>query len=315
MGIFLDTVEDDDEAWGQRLPIIKRKLGIPDPQRIQDPSRVCPICPEKFFSEEELNNHIFKKHRRLYLKNINQSSQGNDVDDVTLDVAEIECLDQKIRKLQEKINRNDRSIDDEWHKYKSADFNQWQWRYLSGILEYLRAHDLEVNRHSSNSDTLSDQFGRAYGLLKPFQTQLAQGVRCAITFKMNWFHETIQISETSLFFLSWHFFTHVYEVVNKIQDLPITKTRNTQGVILDNFHLELLELVYMYYGERSAITYSRLTKLDMLLQGIDDRNYFDKLYLFKARVYRGWNQDNEAKLVYSKLRGHTHFGSEARAYL
>ena len=240
--------------------------------------------------------------------------EGNDVDDVTLDVAEIECLDQKILKLQEKINRNDRSIDDEWHKYKSADFNQLQWRYLSGILEYLRAHDLEVNRHSSNSDTLSDQFGRAYGRLKPFPTQLAQGVRCAITFKMNWFHETIQIPETSLFFLSWHFFTHSYEVVDEIQDLPIPKMRNTQGVILDSFHLELLESIHLYYSERSTITNSWLEKLDRLLQGINNRNYFDKLYLFKARVYRGWHKDNEAKSEYRKIIAHPQFGSEASAY-
>jgi len=57
MGILLDTVEDDDEAWGERLPLIKMKLGIPEPQRIEYPHLPCPICSGQFF-EEELNNHI-----------------------------------------------------------------------------------------------------------------------------------------------------------------------------------------------------------------------------------------------------------------
>jgi len=58
-----------------------------------------------------------------------------------------------------------------------------------------------------------------------------------------------------------------------------------------------------------------LEKLDRLLQGINNRNYFDKLYLFKARVYRGWHRDNEAKSEYRKVIGHSQFGLEASAYL
>jgi len=317
MGIYLDTVEDNDELVGLRVEAIKQKLGILSPPPKSFPSSECPACSQFFFTEIELNNHIFAEHRRDYIRiDSHIIREGTYLNPDEADQSRFVELEKEIASLQVRIDKNDRSIDDLWSKYDaiSYTYSPIQAQYLFGFLEYLRAHDLEANRHSSEFNALSRHFGTAYGKLQPFSTLLAQQIRRAIAFKMNWFREHKEVPASSLFFLAWHFFTHSYEDVTAIHDLPLINNRHQQGIVLDGFHSELLEAIQHYYCDRSKLNYNWLYKLERLADGIANRNYLDKLQLFKARLYRDWQDSEQAKLTYRSIKTHPEFGREASSF-
>ncbi|NJL90040.1 MAG: hypothetical protein HC916_09810, partial [Coleofasciculaceae cyanobacterium SM2_1_6] len=161
---------------------------------------------------------------------------------------------------------------------------------------------------------LSRHFETAYGKLQPFSTLLAQQTCRAIAFKMSWFREHQEVPASSLFFLAWHFFTHSYEDATVIHDLPIIHSRHQQGIVLDGFHSELLEAIQRYYSDRSKLNYNWIDKLERLADGIINRNYLDKLNLFKARLYRDWQNPEQAKIAYRSIRTHPEFGMEASSF-
>ncbi|WP_019503192.1 hypothetical protein [Pleurocapsa sp. PCC 7319] len=319
MGIYLDTVEDNNEKEEWKITAIRQRLGIVSSLPKNSSSVKCPVCNRFLFTEKELNEHIFKEHRHDY----KISNELIDSKDSYFDFSEVEQsqlfdLEKKIISLQLRIDRNDRSVDKEWFMYKTnyqSNLNNPRLKqYLFGFLEYLRAHDLEVNRHSTDFAALSRHFSDAYGKLQPFPSHLAQQARRAIALKMNWFWEYKKIPESSLFFLTWHFFTHTYEDIEKINDLPIFNERQQTGIIIDGFHSELLEAIKFYYSDRSVLNYNWLHKLEQLLKGIDNQNYADKLTLFKARLYRDWYEFSLAKEAYRSIRTHPDFGAEAKAF-
>lgn len=315
MGILLDTVEDNDELAGLRVEAIRKKLKVLAPSPRNFPSFECPVCTRFFFTVNELNDHIFNEHRRYYIRLDSQVVKKDTYtkSDETNPIRFLE-LEQEIAFLQERIDKNDRSIDSLWSSYDASLYNPTQARYLFGFLEYLRAHDLEVNRHSSDLSTLSRHFGNAYGKLQPFSTFLAQQIRRAIAFKMNWFREHKDMPESSLFFLAWHFFTHSYEDVTIVYDLPMINNRYEQGIVLDGFHSEMLQAIQFYYCDRSKLNYNFLYKLERLVDGTDNRNYLDKLQLFKARLYRDWQNSEQMKAAYETIKSHPEFGREARCF-
>lgn len=314
MGIHLDTLEDNDESAGWKVQKIKQNLGIlPLPSR-KFPSIECPTCSKFFFAEVELNNHIFDEHRHDYEVNGRIVREGTDLNYDKIAQLQLTDIENQIVSLQARIEENDRSIDDEWAKYQVTLHSSMREEYLFGFLEYLRAHDLEVNRQSTDSDAFSRHFETAYGKLRPFSTSMAQQVRRAIAFKMNWFEEHTEVPASSLFFLAWHFFTYTYEDVTKINNLPIISKRQKQGVILDEFHSELLDAIQLYYSDRSTLNDHWMYKLEKLINGISNRNYLDKLALFKARIYRDWQNVDTAKKAYFHIRTHPKFGAEARAF-
>jgi hypothetical protein len=314
MGIYLDTVEDNDELVGWRVEDIKQKLGILSPPPRSFPSSECPVCSQFFFTEIELNDHIFAEHRHNYIRiDSHIIREGTYINLSEADQSQLVELEKEIASLQVRIDKNDRSIDDLWSKYNAILYSPIQAQYLFGFLEYLRAHDLEVNRHSSDFNALSRHFGTAYGKLQPFSTLLAQQIRRTIAFKMNWFREHQEVPESSLFFLAWHFFTHSYEDVTVIHDLPIISSRHQQGIVLDGFHSELLEAIQLYYSDRSKLNYNWLNKLKCLA-GVINRNYLDKLNLFQARLYRDWQNAEQAKVAYRSIKTHPEFGMEASSF-
>lgn len=315
MGIHLDTVEDNDESIGWRVEAIKQKLGVLPPPPRSFPSFKCPLCFQFLFTEIELNDHIFAEHRRDYIRTdsriIREDAYLNPDE---ADQSRFVELEKEIASLQMRIDKNDRSIDNLWSKYDAISYHPIQKQYLFGFLEYLRAHDSEVNRHSSDFNALSRHFGTAYGKLQPFSTLLAQQTRRAIAFKMNWFGEHKEVPEASLFFLTWHFFSNRYEDVTVIHDLPIISNRHQQGIILDGFHSELLEAIQHYYCDRSKLNHNWLCKLERLTDGISNRNYLNKLQLFKARLYRDWQDSEQAKAAYRSIKTHPKFGREASSF-
>ncbi|WP_272819382.1 hypothetical protein [Scytonema hofmannii] len=186
-------------------------------------------------------------------------------------------------------------------------------QYLKGMLEYLGAHYLEINEQCTNYQSLSEQFGRAFGYLQPFPFSLAQQTRYSIAFKMNWFRQLAEAPEHSLFFWTGQFFVNNYEKVVEIV-LPPTGGRQTQGIIIDYFHQEFLEALRLYYSDRSVLKYGWLVKLESLLSSISNRNYTDKLALLKARLFREWEEVNQARQAYRSIRNHPIFGVEARGF-
>lgn len=181
------------------------------------------------------------------------------------------------------------------------------------MLEYLGAHYQEVISQSINYQSLSEQLGRAYGYLQPFPFYLAQQTRRSIALKMNWFLQLGDAPENSLFFWAWHFFEHEYEIVTLVTLSP-SRSRQAQGIILDHFHQELLEAMRLYYCDRSTLNYGWLVKLKLLLQETTNPNYLDKLALLKARLFREWEDVDQAKQAYRRIRNHPIFGAEARAF-
>jgi hypothetical protein len=315
MGIYLDTVEDNDESLGWKVEARRQLLGIPQPPPRNLPSVKCPRCGLLFLKTSDLDDHIFVEHRheqtgrRCYV--YAESSHQKKLD---IDPSQLIPIDEEMALLQLRIDKNDRRIEDEWHVYQPRLDESSQGQYLSGILEYLRAHDLEVNRCSTDFKSLSEHFNRAYRKLRPFRTLMAQQICQTIALKMSWFKEYTETPESSLFCLAFHFFTHSYEEVAKIDNLIVASNRRKQGVILDGFHSEFLEVMKFYYSDRLALNHNWICKLELLLSGVSNECCAGKLALFKARLYRDWQEVNRAKESYYVIRNHHEFGLEAREF-
>lgn len=318
MGIFLDTVEDNTESEGWRAESIRQKLGIPTSTPQQFPAVSCPVCPQLLFSDTELQDHIFYDHRDYCGDfSINglifrEGSRSTEKDIRELNYAD---LDDMVFDLQTRIDKGKRIGD--WAKYKTplhqSNEHHLRKQYLTGMLEYLGAHYQEVIEQSINYQSLSEQFGRAYGYLQPFPFHLAQQTRRSIALKMNWFPQLGDAPENSLFFWAWHFFEHEYDTVTSVTLSP-TSSRQAQGIILDHFHQELLEALRLYYSDRTSLNHGWLVKLELLLRETINSNYLDKLALLKARLYREWGDVNQAKQAYRSIRNDPTFGAEARAF-
>lgn len=400
MGIFLDTVEDNDESNGWRVEALRQKLGVPPSTPRQFPSVTCPVCQQGFSCNSELQNHIFYIHKehRCYIRfnerilregvlyeesEIQQlevySSDSQATLTLQLDTSspihiqldntqtelatyipsnfagklklclkdssgqqDITCyyrtlpeldycdLNETILELQSRVNIGDHNID--WYKYKKLLFQSnehlLRQNYLRGMLEYLWAHDQEVNCcsinyeshediiscYSANYQLLFQSYENAFGYLQPFASYIPQQTRRAIALKMNWFLELKWTAESSLFFLAWHFFRHSYECVALVT-LPLPSAmQQKQGILLDNFHQELLNALKLYYCDRSTLSNGWLVKLETLLQGTTNNNYRHKLILLKARLFREWGDVHRAKQAYHSIKYHRLFGAEASTF-
>jgi hypothetical protein len=318
MGIFLDTVEDNTESEGWKIESICQKLGIPSLTPRSFPSVICPRCQQFFFSNTELQNHIFNEHRNYDGDiSVNGSIPANDEIFTNEDIEKLNFsdLDDIIFNLQTRIDRGN-SIDS-WAEYKAplnrSNEHPLRKKYLKGMLEYLGAHYQEINESSSNYQSLSEQFGRAFGDLQPFPSVLAQQTRYSISFKMNWFWQMEEASGSSLFFWAGQFFRNDYERIAAIT-LPPSSSRQTQGIIIDYFHEEFLEALRLYYCDRSTLRCGWLVKLERLLNNMSNRNYKDKLALLKARLFREWGEVNQAKEAYRSIKTHPIFKAEATGF-
>ena len=314
MGIFLDTVEDNAESEGWRIESIRQKLGIPSSTPRSFPSVICPLCQQFFFGNRDLQNHIFNEHRNYY-DYIPVNSNDEIFANEGIEKLNFSDLDDIIFDLQTRIDRGN-SIDS-WADYKTPlnrpNEHPLRKRYLKGMLEYLGAHYQEINESSSNYQSLSEQFGRAFGYLQPFPSVLAQQTRYSISFKMNWFWQMAEASEYSLFFWAGQFFMNDYERVATIT-LPLSSSKQTQGIIIDSFHEDFLEALKLYYCDRPTLKYRRLVKLEHWLNNMSNRNYKDKLALLKARLFREWGEVNQAREAYRSLKTHPIFGAEAKDF-
>lgn len=318
MGIFLDTIEDNTESEGWRAESIRQKLGIPSSTPQQFPAVSCPVCPQLFFSDTELQNHIFYEHRDYdgyFSINSRIFREGSNFTEKEIQEFNYTDLDDMVFNLQIRIDQGKRITD--WAKYKTplhqSNEHSLRKQYLKGMLEYLGAHYQEVIDQSGNYQSISEQFGRAYGYLQPFPFHLTQQTRRSIALKMNWFHQLEDAPENSLFFWAWHFFEHDYRTVTSVTLSP-TSSRQVQGIILDHFHQELLEALRLYYSDRTKLNHGWLVKLELLLKETTNRNYLDKLALLKARLYREWGDVNQAKQAYRSIRNDPTFGAEARTF-
>jgi hypothetical protein len=318
MGIFLDTIEDNAESEGWRLESIYKKLDITLSTPRSFPLIDCPLCQQCFFNNTDLQNHIFYEHRDYdgYI-NINNCISIKDEQFTITDINKLNLndLNNIIFELQNKIDKG-HSIDN-WADYKvymnKLSEHPLRKQYFKGMLEYLGAHYNEIKEKSSNYNSLSEQFGRAFGYLQPFPCKLAQQTRYLIAFKMNWFSQLAQAPQHSLLFWAGQFFVNSYENITLIH-LPPTSHRQTQGIIVDYFHEEFLEALRLYYCERSNLKYRCLVKLEHLLTNISNRNYIDKLALLKARLFREWGEINQAKQAYRNIRNHPTFYKEAKGF-
>lgn len=320
MGIYLDTVEDNDELIGQRIEASQPSNSVF--RKVSESVVKCPCCG---VTKKCLNDHIFSQHRHDHTSNT--TNQNCSLPNQNLRLKNLINIENEIFNLQKLIDKNDKQIHSLFSNYSlqlndsSMQYDSTQKQYLRGCLEYLRAHHLEVNEHSSDLNTLSSQFEHAYTQLKPFSTFLANQIRCAVAFKMNWFRRDHnwflqdQGIPTSLFFLAWHFFNFNYEDVTKFDNFPI-RNRRKQGIILDQFHLELLNALQFYYCNRQKLNDNRLlNKLDELVRQTENPNYVHKLQLFKARLYRDWKDFEKAKIAYHAIKTHPYFGKEASSLL
>ena len=276
------------------------------------------MCPQRFFSDGELQDHIFDNHRDYcsYFS-VNGRILPEASHFTEREVRELNYidLDNIVFELQTRIDKGNRIAD--WAKYKTplhqSNEHPLRKQYLSGMLKYLGAHYQEVIDQSINYQSLPEQFGQAYGYLQPFPFHLAQQTRRSIALKMNWFDQLEDAPENSLFFWAWHFFEHEYGNVTSVTFSPIS-SRQAQGIILDHFHQELLEAFRLYYCDRTTLNHRWLVKLELLLRETTNRNYLDKLALLKARLFREWEDVNQAKQAYRSIKYHLTFGSEARAF-
>lgn len=315
MGIFLDTVEDNTESEGWRIDSIRQKLGILPSTPRQFGSVSCLLCQQLFFTDKDLQNHIFNEHRDYYSYSRSSNriiAEGKQFTKKDIQKLSYTDLDNTIFNLQARIDKGNH-IDD-WVVYKNPLYSRSEHplrkRYLRGMLEYLGTHYQEINEQSTNYQSLSEQCGRAYGYLQPFPLPLAQQVCYSVAFKMNWFEQLIEAPDHSLFFWVGHFFIRERESIISVA-LPPAGNRQSQGIILDYFHQEFLEAIRLYYCDRSSLNYGWLKKLEDMLHIKTNRNYSDKLDLLKARLFWEWGDIDRARQAYHSIRNHITFGREA----
>jgi hypothetical protein len=317
MGIFLDTVEDNSESEGWRVESIRKKWGVPPSTPRIFPDIRCPLCQQGFFYNTDLQNHIFSEHRDYYNIQSNSLIQTGDKQLTENDFQELNFTDlnEVIFELQKRIDKGNRI--DNWASYKAhlhcSNEHPLRKQYLKGMLEYLGAHYQEINEHSSNNQSLSEQFGRAYGYLQPFPFPLAQQVCYLIALKMNWFGQLAEVPNYSLFFWAGQFFENNYYHV-ATTTLPQNSNRQTEGIIIDYFHQEFLEAIQLYYCNRSTLNYNWLLKLERLLGSTSNPNYKNKLALLQARLFREWGEVEQARQAYRNIINHPIFGEEAKTF-
>ena len=316
MGIFLDTVEDANESKGLKIDEKYGKYDLTFDKK-QIPSEICQVCGENFFNDSDLQNHIFDNHREYTSQT---HPKVNSFEKTTIN--NLSVINSLFFELQKKIYENNSSQDLSICKdykdkmLKQSDENEK--KYTEGLLEYIFGHFQELRKDYQYTSS-SSAFERSYGYLEDFARRMkintAQQICCSIAFKMNWF-ETLKslsqgLSYHSLFYLAWHFFTNPYQVVHE-KVLPDQVKRQHQGIIIDDFHETILELIRRYYCDRNNITFKNLEELNSLSN--NNPNYLSKLYILRARFFREWGNITKAQENYYKIRNNNIFGSEAKSF-
>jgi len=318
MGIFLDTVEDNQErGWDKEIDhyiVIQ-----PD---IKSPMEVCPECRGRFFTDQDLQDHIFEEHRHKdFLVRVGDKIQATKSDFVRIEKSKLKNIEEIFRSLQEELqigqSINTISFLDYLSRMiqnNSADPVAHQ--YCQGLLVYLEVSYFETFYPSSSQDIIS-RLENVYGYLQPFynSNSLAKQIRCAIALKFNWFKALAKAPKDSFFYLAHIFFTRPYEDIELIQ-LPIESIpRNSFGLYVTENLEYLLELIAFFFSDRiDRDRYNQSYKYIETLE-TDNFNFRKKLYLINARVHRRLGNREEAERSYKKLKRDIDFSHEAKRFL
>jgi len=369
-------------SWDTEDQALKQIPAAPAAPRL----RYCPLCFEGYLEEDDLDNHIAKKHgkQHVYLKvndrivrdiiwlkrplkkcklvllqvpslefelNVNGYTSCHSIYKTTSLMKQISSLMKQIspngseRKItihtQKGEGSHDRCyqiflgkqpefcperIDDElialmrkMKQDRDGDFvgtrgrldkkelNELEVRYLDGLLAYCHGWQLETQNNPLARDHLEEAMGR----LMPFQTDLANDARCALSMRMNCFEGQWGCGDGSLFRDAEFFFCRRPFVAHESRHS--LHSHNTP-ILLDNVSQRILEAVKEYYLHNDA---NVLRILDSIQQDrlVRDRNDEDKLHLIEARTQFRLGDTNRSKQAYGYLRDHPQFGEEATEFI
>jgi len=310
MGIFLDTVEDNKE-WGWDQEIVRYINLLPDIK----PMEICPKCLARFFTDQDLQDHIFYEHRHVDLL---VSTKGRirtaASDSIEINKSLARDLAEKYKEFQENLQTH-QSVDLDLlskliQKY-STDIAAHQ--YCQGLFGYLEVSYFEITLPNPRQDIIR-RLENVYGYLQPFNDSLARQIRCAIALKFNWFNALARAPKDSIFYLAYVFFTRLYEDIELIH-LPIESTpRSRSGLYVTESLEHLLELIAIFFSGR--INKDRFNQEYRHLKSLEtvSPNFRRKLDLINARANRKLNNQEEAKKFYRKLAHDIAFSQEAKSY-
>ncbi|MGB3312332.1 MAG: hypothetical protein WBA86_21480 [Nodosilinea sp.] len=310
MGIFLDTVEDNREmGWEQE--IVRYIKLLPD----INPMEICPECLNRFFTDQELQDHIFHAHRhKRILVSAEDKIRTATTDSIKIDKNVSKKLIETYQEFQEKL-QNRQAIDldllNRLIRENTADIVAHQ--YCQGLFGYLEVSYFETVSPNPDQDIIR-RLESVYGYLQPFNDSLAKQIRCAIALKFNWFNALAKAPKESIFYLAYVFFTKSYDDIEFIR-LPVESApRSISGLYVTENLEYLLELIAIFFSDR--INKDKFNQLYRRLKNLENisPNLKKKLNLINARVNRKLNNQEEARRSYRKLAYDRDFSQESNNF-
>lgn len=310
MGIFLDTVEDSRERGWEREIVRYIKL-TPDIKAME----ICPECLARFFTDQELQDHIFNAHRhKRILVSTKEKIRTATTDSIKINEGVAQKLTKIYRELQEKLH-NHQSIDldllNRLIRENTADIVAHQ--YCQGLFGYLEVSYFETVSPNPDQDIIR-RLENVYGYLQPFNDSLAKQIRCAIALKFNWFNALAKAPKESIFYLAYVFFTKSYDDIEFIR-LPVESApRSISGLYVTENLEYLLELIAIFFGDR--INKDKFNQLCRRLKNYEaiSPHLKRKLELINARANRKLNNQEEARKFYRRLAYDIDFSQEANGF-
>ena len=171
-------------------------------------------------------------------------------------------------------------------------------RYLEGFFEYILASYMELRQNPQ----AGAHFERAFGLVRPFATNMAHTARCLLGIKMNWFHLLVACRSRSKFYPANVFFNSSLNNAVRTRLTPDLNFGESIGVWIDPFSELLLEGIACFFLQ----AYTKLESVFAQLENnplVADRNNFDKLRFLKARNLRVQRKLALAEQQYNYLSG------------
>lgn len=312
MGIFLDTIEDNQErGWHIDVQRYIDRVSQAEPST-RSPSKNCPTCNRIFFSDKDFQDHIFSEHRHELIETcLEPSLIVSKADYTNLPLAEAA---QDYWNVQvEFVNHGYLDLDQLNSHIHQASHYPGLVQYYKGVMTYLEVAHFEKNSKSGNADALK-RLENVYGYLQPFNDFISQQICHTIAFRFHWISALKDSPKSSIFYLAYIFFSSKFEEIEYIKLSAEAMIRRGKGIYISENADLLLELIVLFFEER--INKSEFKKLLRKLEDENSKNieFNSKFNLIAARIYRKLEFYDQATQYYQRLNHDRRYSIESATY-
>jgi hypothetical protein len=312
MGIFLDTIEDNQErGWHIDVQRDIDRVSQAEPST-HSPSKNCPTCNRMFFSDKDLQDHIFSEHRHELIEtSLECSLIVSEADYTNLPLAE--AAQDYWNAQVEFVNHGYLDLDQLNSHIHQPRNHPGLAKYYEGVMTYLEVAHFEKNSKSGNANAIK-RLERVYGYLQPFDDFISQQICHTIAFRFHWIDVLKNSPKSSIFYLAYIFFSSKFEEIEYIKLPAEAMQRRGDGIYISENADLLLELIVLFFEER--VNKSKFKKLLRELEDENSKNieFHSKFNLIAARIYRKLELYDQARQYYRRLNRDHRYSMESAAY-